>query len=178
MEIWVNGDTKNFVGIGKVMIDTPSLSWNIPHLHFLINKAQDVFEATCLEFGLVSCGSSQEESAERLVDLSLFHINAVIYDGGGFDELKKLSLNGFMNEFWGAYRYIEMSLAEKKQDLSHDIEGRITRAIQEMFDKKVKEIIRAMAKEAAEEAVREYERISAFKVSAVVYTPLKEAEAA
>jgi len=80
-----------------------------------------------------------------------------------------------MNGYWGAYRHIEFCLAETKQDLSHEIESRITRALQDLFDKKVKEIITTMAKTAADEAIREYEKMSAFKINSVSYRPLEAA---
>ncbi|MDR1933227.1 MAG: hypothetical protein LBQ57_10455 [Spirochaetales bacterium] len=171
MRIKTNGEDKNFVGIGKVMIDTSSMPWNIPHLHFLVDGDSDHFEATCLEFGLVASGPTQEESAERLGGLILFHIQAVMHEGGGYEEFKDMALNSFMNAYWDAYRYIEFCLAEKRKDLSHEIEGRITRAIQNMFDKKVKELIAAKA----EEAIREYEKMAAVKVSGVTYVSLKDA---
>jgi hypothetical protein len=175
MQIKIFGENKDFVGIGKVMIDTNSVPWNIPHLHFLVDSMVNHFEATCLEFGLISCGSAPEESAERLVEQILFHIHTVMYKGGGYGEFKDMAQNNFMNDYWNAYRYIEFCLAQEKRDLSHDIEGRITRAIQDMFDKKVKDLIATKAQEAADEAIREYEKMSAFKVSAVTYVSLKEA---
>jgi hypothetical protein len=63
-------------------------------------------------------------------------------------------------------------LAETKRDLSHEIESRITRALQELFDKKVKELITVMAKESADQAVKEYEKMTALKVNSVTYASL------
>jgi hypothetical protein len=171
----VNGEQKDIVGIGKIMLDTNALSWNIPQLHFLVDQIGDHFEATCLEFGNVASGTIQEEAAEHLVAQLISHIQTVMNEGSGYTEFKDLALNNFMSEYWAAYRHIEFSLAEKKQDLSHELEGRITRAIQTMFDEKVKALIAVKAKEAAEEALREYERMIAFKVVAVTYIPLDRA---
>jgi len=171
----VDGEKRNIVGIGKMMIDTNSVSWNIPHLHFLVSRNPSHFEAICLEFGLISTGNTQEESAERLIEHTIYHIGAVINNGNGFEEFKEVALNGFMNGYWGAYRNIEFCLAETKQDLSHEIESRITRALQELFDKKVKEIITSLARTAADEAIREYEKMSAFKINSVRYRSLEAA---
>jgi len=171
----IDGENKNIVGIGKMIIDTNSVSWNISHLHFLVTNNSRDFEAVCLEFGLVSSGSTQEESAERLIEHTIYHIWTVINKGSGFNEFKDVALNGFMNSYWGAYRHIEFCLAETKRDLSHEIESRIIRALQELFDKKVKEIIASKAKVAADEAIKEYEKMSVFKINSVSY---KELEAA
>jgi len=171
----IDGEEKDIVGIGKMMIDTKSVSWNIPHLHFLVFRNDGHFEAICLEFGLVSAGDTAEESAERLIEHTIYHIGAVINNGDGFEEFKETALNGFMNGYWGAYRHIEFCLAETKQDLSHEIESRITKALQELFDKKVKELITSMARIAADEAVREYEKMAAFQINSVRYSSLESA---
>ena len=171
----VDGEKRDIMGIGKMIIDTASVSWNIPHLHFLVSRNTNYFEAVCLEFGLVASGVTQEESAERLIEHTIYHIGAVINNGGGFEEFKETALNGFMNGYWGAYRHIEFCLAETKRDLSHEIENRITRALQELFDKKVKELIASMAKIAADEAIREYEKMSALKINSVRYSTLEAA---
>jgi hypothetical protein len=171
----VNGEKIDIVGIGKMMIDTRSVSWNIPHLHFLVTRSPKHYEALCLEFGLVSTGGTQEESAERLIEHTIYHIGSVINNGGGFEEFKEAALSEFMNSFWRAYRHIEFCLAETKQDLSHEIESRMTKALQELFDKKIKDLIASIAKIAAEEAVREYEKMSAFQICSVRYSQFESA---
>jgi len=170
----IDGEEKNFVGIGKIMIDTkPSITWNIPHLHFLVLSNFGYFEAICLEFGLVSSGETQEEAAKRLVELIIYHIGAVMDKGGGFEEFKEIALNDFMNDFWSVYRHIEFTLAETKQDLSHEIMSQMTKAIQETFDAKVKEHIAAKAKETADEIIKEYEKMTAFTLNSVTYASLE-----
>ena len=171
----INGMQKNIFGIGKIMIHTTSQPWNIPQLHFIVDKAEDHFEATCLEFGNVTSGDSPEEAAERLVEHLILYIHTVIHDGGGYDEFKELALNGFMNDYWAAYRHIEFTLAETKQDISHEIEGRIMQAIHKMFDNKIKELIITSAKEAAGDLMREYEKIAPFKISTITYKPVEQA---
>jgi len=172
----VYGEKKDFVGIGKMMIDTRTLTWNIPHLHFLVFRNIGYFEAICMEFGLISTGDTQEESAKRLIEQTIYYIEAVVNNGNGFEEFKELALNDFMSSYWGVYRHIEFCRAETKQDLSHEFENRIesniTKALQEMFDKRVKELI-AVAESAIDQAIKEYERISVVKLISVRYSTLE-----
>lgn len=171
----IGGEKKNIVGVGKIILDTNAVTWNVPHLHFLVSKKDAHFEAVCLEFGLVSSGVSQEESAKRLVEQTVYYIGTVINRSRGFEELKEVALNDFMHLYWGAYRHIEFCLAETKQDLSHEIESRITLALQKLFDDKVKEIIASMANAKADEIIKEYEKVSIFKINSVSYRPLEAA---
>ena len=169
----IDGEKKDIVALGKMIIDTKSASWNVPHLHFLVFRNTGYFEAVCLEFGLVSSAAVAEEAAERLIEHTIHHIMAVINKGGGFEEFKEVALSHFMNEYWAAYRHIEFCLAETKRDLSNEIESRIIRALQELFDKKVKELIYSTAKEAADEAIKEYEKMSVFQISSIRYVSLE-----
>ena len=171
----INSENIDIVGLGKMIIDTRSVSWNIPHLHFFVSFNAGSYESTCLEFGLVATGNTQEEAAERLIEHTIYHIGAVINNGDGFEEFKEVSLNGFMNEYWGAYRHIEFCLAETKRDLSNEVESRIVRALQELFDKRVKDLIYSMARTAADEAIKEYEKMSVFKINSVRYVSLEAA---
>jgi hypothetical protein len=162
---------KIFVGIGKFLFDTVNEEWNIPHLHFMINKTDNGnFEATNLEFGLVSSGDSAERAAQHLAGLVQFHIISVMKDGNGYKEFIDTVNNRFMDDYWRAYRVIDFSLGEKGKDLSHDIEKRITRAIQEMFDNQVKDIITQKAEKRADEIIEEYDALSIFKSMTVQYT--------
>jgi hypothetical protein len=174
----VGGEERDFVGIGKMMIDTKTVTWNIPHLHFLVSRNSGYFEAICLEFGLVSTGDTQEDSAKRLIEHTIYYIGAVINNGNGFEEFKDLALNKFMIDYWGTYQHIEFCLAETKQDLSHEfenlIENRIIKALQELFDQKVKELI-AVAENAIDDAIKEYEKMSAFKINSIRYSTLEVA---
>jgi hypothetical protein len=167
---------KKFVGIGKMVIDTIGTDWNIPALHFMVDHTyKEHYEATSLEFGLVVCGDSQEEATKRLAEHIHHYIVAVMTGGGGFDELEELARNDFMSDYWSTYRYFEFSLARRGKDLSHIIDAKITRAIQNMFDDKVKEIITQKAAKAADELIREYEQITSYKVRTVTYADLREA---
>ncbi|MDR2509341.1 MAG: hypothetical protein LBC77_01710 [Spirochaetaceae bacterium] len=174
-EYKVYDESRDFVGIGKIMIDTHSRPWNIPQLHFLVVNASGEFEAVCLEFGLVSTANTQIEAAEHLVEQVLFYISTVMNEGGKYEELKETAMHGFMNDYWNVYRHLEFCLAEKQRDLSHEIESKIIKAIQETFDEKVREIITTKAKEAADKALEEYHRLAELKVNSVSYFALKDA---
>ena len=174
----VDDGKRDFVGIGKIRIDTRTVTWNIPHLRFLVSRHDGYFEAVCLEFGLVSTGDTQEESAKRLIEQVVYYIEAVINNGNGFTEFKDLALNAFMSSYWRAYQHIEFCLAESKKDLSHEfdnrIEKRITAALQEKYDNRIKELISAK-ENAIAEALKMYEKMSAYKLfNSVRYSPLEE----
>jgi hypothetical protein len=130
----INPKDKRFVGIGKMTFDTDGLDWNIPDLHFMVDHTYaDHYEATSLEFGLVSCAEDEEESIKRLAEQTQSYILAVMETGAGFEQFKEDAASEFMCEYWARYRYYEFSLAEKGQDLSHNIDNKITKAIQNMF---------------------------------------------
>jgi hypothetical protein len=165
---------KKFVGIGKFLFDTINIEWNIPHLHFLINETDDSFEATNLEFGLVASGDSAEKAMQRLASLVHFHIMSVMTEGNGYQEFIDAVNSRSMDDYWRAYRVIDFSLGEKGKDLSHEIEKRITKAIQEMFDKQVKDAIIQRAEKKADEIIKAYEELTTVKLVTVQYTDLKD----
>jgi hypothetical protein len=162
----VSVKSKEFVGIGKFLFDTVSEEWNIPHLHFMVDRTDNGnFEATNLEFCLVSSGESAEVAAQRLAGLVHFHIISVVKNGNGYKEFIENANSRVMDDYWRAYRVIDFSLGEKGNDLSHEIEKRITRAIQEMFDRQVKEIIRQKAEKRADDMIKAYEELTIFKLT-------------
>ncbi|MDR2182075.1 MAG: hypothetical protein LBN92_05280 [Treponema sp.] len=166
---------KKFVGIGKFLFDTINAEWNIPHLHFLINKSDDAnFEATNLEFGLVAAGDNAEKAMQRLASLVHFHITSVMAEGNGYKEFIDIVNSRAMDDYWRMYRVIDFTLGEKGEDLSHEIEKRITRAIQEMFSKQVKDAIIQKAERKADEIIKAYEELTAVKLRTVQYTELRD----
>jgi hypothetical protein len=167
---------KKFVGIGKFLFDTVNTEWNIPHLHFLINEADGCkFEATNLEFGLVASGDSAEEAMQRLAGLAHFHITSVMTEGKGYPEFIDAINIRAMDDYWKAYRVIDFTLGEQGKDLSHEIEKRITRAIQEMFKKQVIDAIIQKAEKRADEIIKAYEELTAVNLVTVQYTELRDA---
>ena len=46
-----------FKAIGKIVLKNNS-EWNIPHLHFMVNKSEDnIYEAVCLELSFFNSGA-------------------------------------------------------------------------------------------------------------------------
>jgi hypothetical protein len=167
---------RNFVGIGKFLFDTVNAEWNIPHLHFLVDKTKnDVFEAINLEFGLVSSGKNPIEAVERLASLSHFHITSVMTEGKGYAEFIESAKTRDLDDFWAAYREIDFVLGAKGKDLSHAIERQITRAIQGMIDEQIKKIITQKAEKKADEIIKEYMEATTVILKDVEYTELKGA---
>jgi hypothetical protein len=143
---------RKFVGIGKILIDTPAEDWNIPNLHFIVSKnGEKIYEAINLEFGLVFVGESGTDSARGLATLICAYILAVIKNGNGYKELRETVRKTFMADYWSEYRGIEFDLAETGADLSHDLDKRINKAIQESFSDELKKALERGAKQAANE---------------------------
>jgi hypothetical protein len=109
-------DSKHFVGIGKMNIYNLVTVWNIPHLHFTINKtAGGIYEATNIEFILDASGDTIEEAVEGLSGITMDYILEVISKKGlkGFDEFIDKANSRVMEGYWQAYRTIEFKLAAK-----------------------------------------------------------------
>jgi len=139
-------ENKNFVAIGKMTIDNLSNEWNIPVLHFIVNKTSSgLFEATNIEFILDSTGNSIEESVEGLTGLTIHYITSVMKKGRGYDEFIEKVNSLTMEEYWQAYRFIEFSLAKNCKDLSHDIANKINAAIKNMLAEEIKQQIQEVA---------------------------------
>lgn len=149
----INNEEIDFVGIGKMMIDTGAEAYNIPHLHFLVYRNYEHLEAICLELGLIASGPTQEEAAKRLVEHTNDHIKAVMNMGGGFREFKDVALNEFLGDYWAVYHHAEFGLAETKQDLSHNVESIMTKAVFEMLEKNFIFYIKSKARGLANEII-------------------------
>jgi hypothetical protein len=116
-------DGKHFIGIGKMMINNLSSVWNIPHIHFIINKTSEgIYEATNIEFILDASGNTIEEAVEGLSAITMYYIAKVMSPKGvGFNEFIEKVNSRVMEGYWQAYRNIEFKLAEQGKDLSHDL---------------------------------------------------------
>ena len=143
-------DNKHFVAIGKMTIDNLSTEWNIPDLHFIVNKTPSgLLEATNIEFILDSVGNTIEEAIEGLTGLTIHYITSVMEKGRGYDEFVDKVNSLAMEEYWREYRNIEFSLARKRKDLSHDIANKINAAIKNMLAEEITQQIRDVAAGAA-----------------------------
>jgi len=143
-------DNKHFVAIGKMTIDNLSAEWNIPDLHFIVNKTPSgLLEATNIEFILDSAGNTIEEAIEGLIGLTIHYITSAMEKGRGYDEFIDKVNSLAMEEYWREYRNIEFSLARKRKDLSHDIANKINTAIKNMLAEEITQQIRDVAAGAA-----------------------------
>jgi len=139
-------DNKHFIAIGKMTIDSLSAEWNIPDLHFIVNRTPSgLFEATNIELILDSIGSSIEEAIEELIGLTIHYITAVMEKGRGYDEFIDKVNSLAMEEYWREYRNIEFSLARNRKDLSHDIANKVNAAIKNMLAEEIRQQIREVA---------------------------------
>jgi len=139
-------DNKHFVAIGKMTIDNLSTEWNIPDLHFMVNKTPSgLFEATNIELILDSVGNTIEEAIEGLIGLTIHYITAVMERGRGYDEFIEKVDSLAMEEYWREYRNIEFSLARNQKDLSHDIANKINAAIKNMLAEEITQQIKEVA---------------------------------
>lgn len=176
-KIHVPARNRDFVGIGKMFFNTPDVNWNIPHLHFLVDSQRPgYYEATCLEFALVSSGRTPEESIEGLATLTHAHIMAVMENGDQYDQFLSLVDNYAMEDYWCKYRVIEFSLARQGQDLSHNIDKQIERAVKALISAKRDKALDELAKAQAADLIIEAKRISRLaEAFDFEYTPLRGA---
>jgi hypothetical protein len=139
---------KQFVGIGKMMLDSLSAEWNIPHLHFIINKTPSgLYEATLIEFILDASGQTIEEAIESLSSLTVHYVTEVMAHGRGYDEFIEHINSLVMENYWKEYRNIEFKLARIRKDLSHALSSKINAAIKNMLAEEIKQRIKDIASE-------------------------------
>lgn len=122
-----------FVGVGKIILKTfEKEKYNIPHLHCLINKAQDGYEVINLEFGLVTFDKNAEEAVSSLAKMLIEYIQRTIKDLG-FKTLVDVVSRQSLEKYWAEYRRLEFSLAETKNDIGHQVIDRIKKEAVEEF---------------------------------------------
>ena len=170
----VSVDDKDFVGIGKIVLES-NAEWNIPHLHFMVNKTTSGnFEAVLLEFGLVSWSETINDSIKSLVKQTHSHILSAM-ERVGFDQFIQEVDDHVMDGYWRYYRKIEFSLARNGRDLSHEMDSKLVRAIKAMLSEETKKYIREIALDKAEKIVDEIGKILFLTPSTLTYTNIKEA---
>jgi hypothetical protein len=103
------------------------------------------YEATLLEFGLVSWSESENEAIKSLVKQTCFYILSVM-ENSGFDRFVEETDNRVMDDYRRRYRKIEFSLARRGRDLSREMDSKLMRAIKNMLSEETMEIIRKTAK--------------------------------
>jgi transcriptional regulator of NAD metabolism len=129
------------------------------------------FEATLLEFGLVSWAETQEEVIKRLTKLTHFHILSVM-EKNDFDQFIHTVDENAMDNYWRNYRRIEFSLAKTGKDLSHDMDSRLIHAVKSMLTEETNKMIEALAKNNAEEIVAEVKRMMTLSSASLTYAEI------
>ncbi|MDR0496647.1 MAG: hypothetical protein LBH42_03430 [Treponema sp.] len=154
----VSVDDKNFIGIGKMTFDS-NAEWNIPHLHFMVDKTSSGnYEATLLEFSLVSWSESLDGAIRSLVKQTHSHILSVL-DNTGFDQFINDVNDHVMEEYWRHYRKIDFSLARIGKDLSHQMDNQSMQEMRAMISEERKNFILKIAKDNAENIANELDKI-------------------
>lgn len=121
---------QNFIGIGKIMLGMlDNDSYNIPHLHFIMAKNGDYFEAINLEFGIVASEKNSNTVVEDLTEMLIEYVTRTI-NSLGFDSLIESVSSKAMNDFWTEYRKFEFILAKNKKDIGHGFVRQLTKEIQ------------------------------------------------
>jgi len=172
--VFIPIDQKNFVGIGKVVFDF-NKEWNIPNLHFMVDHTSSGnYEATLLEFGLVSWSETEQESIKNLI-MQTHNYILTLMEKNNFDEFIRNVNDHVMDDYWRHYRKIEFTLARSGSDLSHNFDNQIVQAIKEMLSEEAKNIIREIAKDSAENLVSIFDKIFTLTPSTFTYKEIKEA---
>jgi len=141
----------------------------------MIDKtASGHFEATLLEFGLISWAETEEAAIKKLARQTHSHILSVI-GKNGFNGLIKAVDDHVMDDFWKNYRKIEFSLARNGRDLSHKLDNQIVQAIKEMFSEETKNMIREIANSNAEKIVEIFDEYYSLNPSTFTYNEIREA---
>jgi len=165
---------KDFIGIGKMTFEKTA-EWNIPNLHFMVDKtASGNFEATLLEFGLVSWSEKKDDAIKDLAKQTHSYILSVM-EKTGFDEFITKVDNHVMDDYWKHYRKIEFTLARSGRDLSHKMDKHIIHAIKEMLSEETKNIIRDIAKVNADKLVTIIDKIYSLTPATFTYNEVKAA---
>jgi VIT1/CCC1 family predicted Fe2+/Mn2+ transporter len=132
------------------------------------------FEATLLEFGLISWAEDENTAIKSLIKQTHSHILMVI-ERHSFDGLIKGVDDHVMDDYWRHYRKIEFFLARSGRDLSHKLDSQIVQAIKEMLSEETKNIIREIAKDNAEKLVEFIDKIYTLNPSIFTYNEIKDA---
>jgi hypothetical protein len=149
---------KNFIGIGKMTFES-SAEWNIPHLHFMVDKtAEGNYEATLLEFGLVSWSENLDGAIRSLLKQTHSHILTVL-DRDGFDQFINEVHSNAMDEYWMQYRKIDFCLARIGKDLSHQMDNQSMREMKAIISEERKNFLRKIALDNTENMINELDNI-------------------
>jgi len=163
---------KNFVGIGKMIFES-SAEWNIPHLHFMVDKtASGNYEATLLEFALVSWSETLDDAIRSLIKQTHSHILSVLIRKG-FEQLIDDVDSHAMDGYWKYYRRIDFTLARVGKNLSHQMDNPSIREMKAIISEERKNYLLEVARDNAENIVNELDKIPS--LSGFTFEEIKDA---
>ena len=171
---FVDVNDKDFIGIGKMVFDS-NAEWNIPHLHYMVDKTSSgSYEATLLEFGLVSWAADKNDSIMSLVRQTHAHILSII-ERNGFEDFIKIVDDHVMDDYWRQYRKFDFILAKDGRDLSHELDSQLMRAIKKMLEEETMISIKKIADGNADKIINEYKKRNSLSPSTLTFNELQEA---
>ncbi|WP_295160397.1 hypothetical protein [uncultured Brachyspira sp.] len=123
----------DFKAIGKLVLKN-SEDWNIPHLHFIVNKADDgIFEAVCLELMFFNSGENIKSSITNLVTNILEYFDNNINSAQDLDKYIISVDTNAMDNYWKYYRKIDGELAKYGEDINNALEQQIIHEVEEKY---------------------------------------------
>ncbi|WP_295156381.1 hypothetical protein [uncultured Brachyspira sp.] len=123
----------DFKAVGKLVLKNTE-SWNIPHLHFMVNKADDgIFEAVCLELMLFNSGEDIKSSITNLVTNILEYFDNNINSAQDLDKYIICVDTNAMDNYWRHYRKIDGELAKFGKDINNTLEKQIIEEVKEKY---------------------------------------------
>lgn len=122
-----------FKAIGKLVLKNIQ-DWNIPHLHFIVNEADDgIFEAICLELMLFNTGEDIKNSITNLVTNILEYFDNNIKVASDLNKLIECVDTNIMDNYWKQYRKIDCELAKFGKDINNTLEQQIINEVKEKY---------------------------------------------
>ena len=95
-----------FRAIGKIVLKNNS-EWNIPHLHFMVNEAEDnKYEAVYLELSFFNSGETIKEAISDLIKNILSYFNENIKSSSDINKLIGDIDTNTMDMYWKQYRVL------------------------------------------------------------------------
>ena len=132
-------DNLVFRAIGKIVLKNNS-EWNIPHLHFMVNEAEDgIYEAVCLELSFFNSGKSIKEAISDLIKNILSYFNENIKSSPDINKLIGDINTNTMDMYWKQYRVFDYQLAKVGADINHKLEEQIRKEVETYCENKMKE---------------------------------------
>lgn len=129
----------SFKAIGKIVLKSNS-EWNIPHLHFMVNKSEDdIYEAICLELSFFDSGENIEEATVNLITNILSYFSNNVKSSSDMDKLIGNVDTNKMDMYWRKYRVFDYQLAKVGSDINSQLEKQIINKVENYYKNKIAE---------------------------------------